>query len=80
MRSAAAGLMGIGGILLSFGAVVVVLSLFARRPDTRLELPAMATIATAAFVIGGVLFALGFLLSRVGRNSRTSASTESRTA
>ncbi|HEY3113429.1 MAG TPA: hypothetical protein VGJ62_07080 [Gemmatimonadaceae bacterium] len=78
MRSAAAGLMGIGGILMSFGAVVVVLSLFARRPDTRLELPAMATIATGSFVIGGVLFALGFLLSRVGRNSRTSAGTEGR--
>ena len=67
--------MGIGGVLVSFGAVVVVLSLLARRPDTRLELPAMATIATGSFVIGGVLFALGFLLNRVGRNSRASAGT-----
>lgn len=61
--------MGIGGILVAFGAVVVVLSLFARQGgDTRLELPAMAMLATGALATGAVMFAAGFLLGRF-RNS-----------
>jgi len=76
MRSGfSAGLMGIGGILLSFGAVIVVLAFFARQGggDTRLQLPAMTTVALGSLVVGAVMFGAGFLLSRVGRNSNQSA-------
>jgi ABC-type transport system involved in multi-copper enzyme maturation permease subunit len=71
MRSGlAAGLMGIGWILISFGAVIAVLYVLARHGgDTLHELPAMATGAVASLVAGAVLFAVGYLLSRVGRNS-----------
>ena len=65
----AAMLMGVGGILISFGTVVIVLSFFARQGDTRLELPAMATLATGALVVGAIMFGAGFLLGRVGRSS-----------
>ena len=74
MRSGlAAGFMGIGGILMSFGTVIVVLSLFARRGDTRSELPAMITVAAWSLVVGAVLFGAGYLLGRLGRNSDQSA-------
>jgi hypothetical protein len=75
MRSGfAAGLMGVGGILLSFGAVIVVLALFARQAgDTRLELPAMTTVALGSLVVGAVMFGAGFLLGRLGRDSEQSA-------
>lgn len=62
--------MGIGGILIAFGAVVVALSLLARQgAETRLELPAMGMLATGSLVIGAVMFAAGFLLSRFRGNS-----------
>ena len=64
--------MGIGGILLSFGAVIVVLALFARTGDTRGQLPAMTTAAVTSLVIGVVLFGAGYLLGRVGRDSERS--------
>lgn len=70
MRSGlAAALMGIGGIFMSFGAVIVVLALFARNGDTRGQLPAMTTTAVASLVIGAVMFGAGYLLGRGGRNS-----------
>jgi hypothetical protein len=61
--------MGIGGILMSFGAVIVVLALFARSGDTRGQLPAMTTVAVGSLLIGAVMFGAGYLLGRVGRNS-----------
>jgi hypothetical protein len=70
MRSGlAATLMGIGGILLSFGAVIVVLAFFARNGDTRGQLPAMTTAAVGSLVVGALMFGAGYLLGRVGRNS-----------
>jgi hypothetical protein len=70
MRSGlAATLMGIGGILLSFGAVIVVLALFARYGDTRGQLPGMTSTAVGSIVVGAVMFGAGYLLGRVGRNS-----------
>jgi hypothetical protein len=76
MRSGlSAGLMGVGGILISFGAVIVVLSVFARRGgDTRLELPAMGMAAAGSLVIGALMFGAGYLLGRLGRNAGQSAS------
>lgn len=70
MRSSvAAGLMGVGAIFVSFGAVILVLALFARNGDTRGELPAMMTLATGSLVVGAVMFGLGYLLNRMGRSS-----------
>lgn len=81
MRSGlAAALMGIGGIFVSFGAVIVVLALFARYDNVRTDLPAMTTLATGSIVIGAVMFAAGYLLGRVGRNSEQSARSERSTA
>ncbi len=74
MRSAlAAGLMGIGGIFVSFGAVVAVIEFFSRHNDWRVQLPAMTSLALGTIVIGAVMFVAGYLLSRVGRSSDRSA-------
>jgi hypothetical protein len=63
--------MGIGGIFLSFGATILVISLFARRGDaTRGELPAMMTWGIGALVVGAVMFGAGYFLARMGRGSR----------
>jgi asparagine N-glycosylation enzyme membrane subunit Stt3 len=81
MRSGfAAGFMGVGGILMSFGAVIVVLALLARQADTRTELPTMITVAAGSLVVGAVLFGAGYLLGRLGRNSDQSANSERGTA
>jgi hypothetical protein len=73
MRSGlVAGLMGVGGIFVSFGAVIVVLALFARHDNMRTELPAMTTLATLSIVVGGVMFAAGYLLGRMGRSASDS--------
>lgn len=72
MRSGlAAGLMGIGWILISFGAVIAVIYVLARQGggDALHSLPTMATGAIGSLVVGAVMFAAGYLLSRVGRSS-----------
>ncbi len=70
MRSSlAAGLMGIGGILLSFGVTILIIAIFTRMSGWRPQLPTMLSVATGALVIGGVMFLLGYLLNRVGRRS-----------
>ena len=72
MRSGlAAGLMGIGWILISFGVVIAVLYVFARQGggDSAHLLPEMATVMVGSLVVGGVMFAAGYLLGRVGRSS-----------
>jgi MFS family permease len=74
MRSGlAAGLMGVGGIFVTFGAVVVVLEWFSRHNDWHLQLHAMTTLGLGSIVIGGVMFVAGYLLSRIGRDSERSA-------
>lgn len=66
MRSSfAAAFMGIGGIFLSFAAVVFVLELFTRRTNAVHQLPTMSGVGLITLVGGGVLFALGFLLNRM---------------
>ena len=74
MRSGlVAALMGIGGILLSFGAVIVVIALFTRSSEWRHEMPAMTTVAVGSLVIGAVMFGAGYLLGRAGRGSDNSS-------
>ena len=79
MRSGfVAAFMGIGGIFLCFSAVVFILGLFARRADLGHQLATMNLLTVATFVVGVVLFGLGYLLNRVGRGSRSDAVTTSR--
>jgi divalent metal cation (Fe/Co/Zn/Cd) transporter len=79
MRSGfAAAFMGIGGIFLCFSLVVFVLETFARRADAGHQLAAMSAVAVAAFVGGVIVFGLGYLLNRVGRNTRNDAISASR--
>ncbi|MFL5498479.1 MAG: hypothetical protein ACJ8AB_04165 [Gemmatimonadaceae bacterium] len=74
MRSGlAAAMLGIGGILVSFGATIVLISLFAHNGEARLRLPAMMTLATGALVLGAVLFVGGYLLNRIGAENRSPA-------
>lgn len=71
MRSGfVAAFMGIGGIFLCFSIVVFVLGLFARHADVGHQLATMNLLTVATFAVGAILFALGFLLNRVGRSSR----------
>jgi hypothetical protein len=71
MRSSfAAVLMGIGGICLCFGGVVFALAIFASRSDPDHKLATMSALGTASLVGGAVLFGLGFLLNRIGRDTR----------
>ena len=74
MRSGlAAGLMGIGGILASFGTTIFVIAIFSKMNGWRVQLPTMLSVATAGVVIGGGMFVLGFLVNRIGRGSRDTA-------
>lgn len=64
------GLMGIGGIFVSFGTTILIISVFARRGvETRGQLPAMTTWGVGSVVIGAVLFAAGYLLARMARGA-----------
>ena len=67
MRYVVASLMGVGGILLSFGAVIFVLEIFARQADSARGLREMTGTGTGAVVIGAGLLAVGFLLGRFSR-------------
>ena len=70
MRSGlVAFLMGVGGIFAAFGATVLVIAIFSRMNDWRVQLPAMFTVGTGALVVGGAMFVVGFLLNRIGRRS-----------
>jgi biotin transporter BioY len=79
MRSGfVAAFMGIGGIFLCFSVVVFVLGLFARRSDVGNQVATMNLLTVAAFVVGVILFGLGYLLNRIGRSSRNGALTANR--
>jgi hypothetical protein len=79
MRSGfAAAFMGIGGIFLCFSLVVFVIETFARRSNAGHQLATMSALAVATFMAGVVLFGLGYLLNRFGRNTRNRAVTANR--
>jgi hypothetical protein len=72
MRSAfVAAFMGIGGIFLCFSVVIFILELFARRSVVGHQLATMNLSTVASFLVGVALFGLGYLLSRMGRGTRT---------
>jgi hypothetical protein len=74
MRSSfAAAFMGIGGVFISFAAVVFILELFTRQTNLVHQLPTMTGLGVLTLVGGVVLFALGYLLGRM-RPARTDAS------
>lgn len=62
----AATMIGIGGMLVSFAAVVFVLEMFARRSDPEHRVAAMSALGVETIVVGGVLIVLGILLNRLG--------------
>ena len=68
----AAAFMGIGGVFLSFGAVVFIIEYFTSRTDAVHQLPTMTGLGLLTLVGGAVLFALGYLLNRM-RPARTDA-------
>lgn len=74
MRSGlVAFLMGVGGIFAAFGATVLVIAIFSRMNDWKVQLPTMFTVGTGTLVVGGAMFVLGFLLNRIGRGSDDTA-------
>ncbi|MFN2635576.1 MAG: hypothetical protein ABR585_00920 [Gemmatimonadaceae bacterium] len=72
MRYVVASLMGVGGILASFGGVIFVLELLAHHADSGRGLRDMSVMAIGSVVLGGGLFALGFLLNRLRLGRRAS--------
>ncbi|HEY8852475.1 MAG TPA: hypothetical protein VIM36_09860 [Gemmatimonadaceae bacterium] len=70
--------MGIGGIFLCFSAVVFVLGLFARRGDVGHQIATMNLLTVATFLVGVVLFGLGYLLSRMRGSGRNDTVTPGR--
>jgi hypothetical protein len=61
--------MGIGGIFLAFGTTIWIISFFAHQGEWRIWLPSMMSVGTGSLVLGGVMFVLGWLLSRTGRST-----------
>lgn len=71
MRSfLSAGLMGVGGIFLSFAVTILIIAIFTRTSSMwRSEFPTEMTVATFFLVVGGVMFVLGWLLQRGAQRS-----------
>jgi hypothetical protein len=70
MRSGiSAGLMGIGGIFMSFGVTILIIAIFSRMNAWRVQLPTMFSVGTGFVVVGGVMFVAGYLLNRIGRSA-----------
>jgi MFS family permease len=62
-----AALMGIGGIFVSFGAVVFIIEIFARRSDPEHRVPEMTALGMETVIGGAILMVLGYLLARMWR-------------
>jgi cytochrome bd-type quinol oxidase subunit 1 len=75
MRTYLAGaMMGIGGIFVSFAAVVFVIEIYGSRSDTKETVAAMTSLGMETLVGGAILFIIGWLISRMGRRSTTAES------
>jgi hypothetical protein len=66
-------MIGIGGMFVSFAAVVFVLEIFASRSDPEHRIPTMSALGLETLVAGGILIILGILLNRLGASRRSSA-------
>ncbi|HET9636868.1 MAG TPA: hypothetical protein VFP26_13155 [Gemmatimonadaceae bacterium] len=75
MRSGiSAGLMGVGGIFLSFGVTILIIAFFTRTSSMwRDSFPTEMSTATGFLVVGGVMFVLGWLLQRGRRRDARAA-------
>jgi hypothetical protein len=62
-----ATLMGIGGIFVSFAAVLFIIEIYGSRSDPKETVAAMTALGLETLIGGAILFVLGFLVSRVGR-------------
>jgi hypothetical protein len=62
-----ATLMGIGGILVSFSAVIFIIEIFASRSDPEHRIPAITALGMETLIGGAILVVLGYLLTRIGR-------------
>jgi hypothetical protein len=70
----AATMLSIGGMFISFAAVVFVIEIFTRRNDTGHSVPTESALGIEMLVGGAVLMVIGYLLSRMGsRRSNESA-------
>lgn len=67
-----ATLMGIGGILVSFSAVIFIIEIFASRSDPEHRIPAITALGMETLIGGAILLGLGYLLTRIGRRRDTS--------
>jgi Na+/proline symporter len=73
MRSyISATLMSIGGIFVSFAAVIFIIEIFASRSDPEHRVPAMTALGLETLIGGAILVVLGYLLTRIGRGRDTS--------
>ena len=73
MRSGlVAALMGVGGIFLSFGVTIFIISIFTKMNGWPNLAIAMRT-GTGFTLVGGVMFVAGYLLNRIGRRSESAA-------
>jgi hypothetical protein len=66
-------MIGIGGMFVSFAAVVFVIEIFASRSDPEHRLATMSALGLEMLIGGGILVVLGILLNRLGASRRSSA-------
>ena len=65
--------MGVGGIFLSFGVTILIISIFTRMGSWRGQVPVMMTVGLGSVITGGAMFVLGWLLHRGTRQSEEPA-------
>ena len=62
-------LMGIGGIFVSFSAVIFIIEIFASRSDPEHRVHDITRLGLQTLIGGAILIVLGYLLSRMWRRS-----------
>jgi hypothetical protein len=73
------GLMGIGGIFVSFSSVIFIIEIFASRSDPEHRVQDMTRLGLETLIGGAILIVLGYLLSRIGRRNDETSPTPYRT-
>jgi hypothetical protein len=62
-----ATLMSIGGIFVSFAAVIFIIEIFASRSDPEHHIPTITALGMGTLIGGGILLVVGYLLARMWR-------------